>query len=109
VGAQHEEARLLSNKTHYSPTDPDARIFIKPGKACALNYLCSQAVDTACGVISHVQAYFADSRDSLPCTCLGCSPACSSDYGPTSCACTTSWLMRATPTARTMPCSKRKR
>ena len=25
----HEKARLLSNKTHYSPTDPDARIWSK--------------------------------------------------------------------------------
>ncbi|WP_167856920.1 IS1182 family transposase [Hymenobacter aquaticus] len=65
LGAQHEQARLLSNKTHYSPTDPDARISIKPGKARALNYLCSLAVDTAKGVISHVQADLADSRDSL--------------------------------------------
>ncbi|WP_201979908.1 IS1182 family transposase [Hymenobacter rubidus] len=64
-GAQHEKARLFSNKTHYSPTDPDARISVKPGKARALNYLCSLAVDTAKGVISHVQADFADSRDRL--------------------------------------------
>ena len=64
-GAQHPQARLLSNKTHYSPADPDARISVKPGKARALNYLCSLAVDTAKGVISHVQADFADSRDSL--------------------------------------------
>ncbi|WP_246010772.1 hypothetical protein [Hymenobacter perfusus] len=56
---------MLSNKTQYSPTDPDARISIKPGKDRDLNYLCSLAVDTACGVISHVQADFADSRDSL--------------------------------------------
>ena len=63
-GSQHEKARMLSNKTHYSPTDPDARISIKPGKARALNYLCSLAVDTAKGVISHVQADLADSRDS---------------------------------------------
>jgi hypothetical protein len=67
LGAQHEKARLLSNKTHDSPTDPaDARISIKPGKARALNYRCRLAVDTARGVISHVQADFADSRDSLP-------------------------------------------
>jgi transposase len=64
-GAQHEKARLLSNKTPYSPTDPDARICVKPGKARALNYRCSLAVDTATGVISHVQSDFADSRDSL--------------------------------------------
>ncbi|SFQ78889.1 IS1182 family transposase [Hymenobacter arizonensis] len=65
LGARHEQARLLSNKTHYSPTDPDARISVKPGKARALNYLCSLAVDTAHGVISHAQADLADQRDSL--------------------------------------------
>ena len=70
LGAQHEKARLLSSKTHYSPTDPDARISIKPGKARALNYLCSMAVDTANGVIRHVQADYADSRDSLHLPCL---------------------------------------
>ena len=64
-GSRHPQARLLSNKTHYSPTDPDARISLKPGKARALNYLCSLAADTAHGVISHVQADLADSRDSL--------------------------------------------
>lgn len=65
LGAQHAQARLVSNKTHYSPTDPEARISVKPGKARALNYLCSLAVDAAQGVISHVQADLADSRDSL--------------------------------------------
>ena len=64
LGARHDKARMLSNKTHYSPTDPDARISLKPGKACALNCLCSLAVDTGHGVISHVQADLADSRDS---------------------------------------------
>jgi hypothetical protein len=64
LGAQHAKARLLSNKTHYSPTDPDARISVKTGKARALNYLCSLAVDTAKGVISHVQADYADGHDS---------------------------------------------
>jgi len=65
VGSTHGKARLLSNKTHYSTTDPDARVSVKPGKARALNYLCSLAVDTAQGIISHVQADFADSRDSV--------------------------------------------
>ena len=63
--ARRPRARLVSNKTHYSPTDPDARISVKLGKARALNYLCSLAVDTAHGVISHVQADLADSRDSV--------------------------------------------
>ena len=43
---------------------PDARIYIKSGKARALNYLCRLAVDTAKGVISPVQADYADQRDS---------------------------------------------
>ncbi|MBJ6146424.1 IS1182 family transposase [Hymenobacter sp. BT559] len=65
LGAQHAKAQLLSNKTHTSGSDPDARISVKPGKARALNYLCSLAVDTATGLISHVQADLADSRDSV--------------------------------------------
>ncbi|WP_211341866.1 transposase [Ulvibacterium marinum] len=64
VGTSHKKARLLSNKTHYNPHDPDARISVKPGKARKLNYRCSMAVDTAEGVISHIQADFADGRDS---------------------------------------------
>ncbi|WP_235336463.1 transposase [Pontibacter korlensis] len=64
VGSTNEKAQLLSNKTHYSPHDPDARVSVKPGKARKLNYHCSMAVDTAKGVISHVRADFADGRDS---------------------------------------------
>ena len=64
LGGRHEKARLVSNKTHYSPTDPDAHISVKPGKARQLNYHCSLAVDTAKGVISVVQADYADGRDS---------------------------------------------
>lgn len=61
--AAHEKARLFSHKTHYSPHNPDARISVKPGKARKLNYHCSRAVDTGNGVISHIQADFADGRD----------------------------------------------
>ena len=64
IGASNEKAQLLSNKTHYSPHDPDARISVKPGKARKLNYHCSMVVDTAKGVISHIRADFADGRDS---------------------------------------------
>jgi transposase len=64
IGSQNRKAQLLSNKTHYAPHDPDARISVKTGKARNLNYHCSMAVDTARGVISHVQADFADGRDS---------------------------------------------
>jgi transposase len=64
LGRDRPQARLLSNKTHYSPADPDARISVKPGKARALNYLCSMAVDEGHGIISHIQADLADRRDS---------------------------------------------
>ncbi|MFD2999297.1 transposase [Pontibacter toksunensis] len=64
LGSTHEKAQLVSNKTHYSPHDPDARISVKPGKARKLNYHCSMVVDTAKGFISHVRADFADGRDS---------------------------------------------
>jgi hypothetical protein len=65
LGGKRPNARLVSNKTHYSPSDPEAHISIKPGKARALNYLCSLAVDPAKGVISHIQADLANSRDNL--------------------------------------------
>ena len=54
----------FSNKTHYSPTDPEARISTKPGKPRQLNYMCNMSVDTAQGVITHIQADYADARDS---------------------------------------------
>lgn len=53
-----------SNKTHYSPSDPDAKMSVKPGKATALNYLGEVSVDTASHVITHIQAFEASQRDS---------------------------------------------
>ena len=53
-----------SNDTHYSPSDPDARLSVKPGKAHALNYLGQVSVDTASHMITHIQAFTADKRDS---------------------------------------------
>ena len=64
LGRNRPQARLLSNKTHDSPADLDASIWVKPGKARALNYRCIMAVDEGHGVISHIQADFADRRDS---------------------------------------------
>ncbi len=52
------------NKTHYSPSDPDAKMSVKPGKATALNYLGEVSVDTASHVITHIQAFEANQRDS---------------------------------------------
>lgn len=54
----------LSNQTHYSPTDPDARISLKPGKARQLNYFGQIAVDDAHHVITGAMADHASKRDS---------------------------------------------
>ena len=62
-GAGNKGSKYTSNKTHYSPTDPDARISVKPGKARKLNYLSQLTVDTAHHVISDIKAYHADKKD----------------------------------------------
>lgn len=56
--------KYLSNHTHYSPTDPDARVSVKPGKARQLNYFGQIAVDDVHHVITGACADFADKRDS---------------------------------------------
>ena len=56
--------KYVSNHTHYSPTDPDARVSVKPGKARQLNYFGQLAVDDANHVITGACADFADKRDS---------------------------------------------
>ena len=58
-----EKAKFLSNKTHYSPTDPDARIAVKPGKPRDLYYSGQIAVDTGNHVITHVDTVYAEGRD----------------------------------------------
>ncbi len=63
VGAGNKGSKYTSNKTHYSPTDPDARISVKPGKARKLNYLAQLSVDTAHHVITDIGAYHADKKD----------------------------------------------
>lgn len=55
--------KYLSNHTHYSPTDPDARISVKPGKARQLNYFGQIAVDDGHHVITGACSDFTDKRD----------------------------------------------
>jgi len=62
-GAGNKGSKYTSNKTHYSPTDPDARISVKPGKARKLNYMSQLSVDTAHHVITDIHAYHADKKD----------------------------------------------
>lgn len=63
-GSGDERSKFVSNHTHYSTTDPDARVAVKPGKPRQLNYLGQLSVDTASHVITHIQADYADKKDS---------------------------------------------
>ena len=65
LGSQNYRARYLSNKTYYSPVDPDARVAVKPGKPRQLYYMSSMSVDTASHIITHIRANHADHKDSL--------------------------------------------
>lgn len=56
--------KFLSNHTHYSTTDRDARIAVKPGKPRQFNYLAQTSVDTEHHVITHIEAFHADKKDS---------------------------------------------
>ena len=56
--------KFLSNHTHYSPTDPDAKISTKPGKPRQLNYSGQLAVDDKHHVITGACASTAGSKDS---------------------------------------------
>jgi transposase len=59
-----QSKKTPSNDTHYSPSDPDAKMSVKPGKPTALNFLGQVSVDTATHMITHVQVFTAEKRDS---------------------------------------------
>jgi transposase len=63
-GGGDERSRFVSNHTHFSSTDEDARVAVKPGKPRQLNYLGQVSVDTASHVITQIQADYADKKDS---------------------------------------------
>ena len=62
-GASNKGSKYTSNKTHYSPVDPDARISVKPGKARKLNYYAQMGVDESHQIITHIQSDLADQKD----------------------------------------------
>ena len=64
LSKQENKQGTTLNSTHYSPTDPDARISVKPGKAPHLNFFGQIAVDDSRHVITGAMADFADKRDS---------------------------------------------
>jgi transposase len=63
-GSRDERSKFVSNHTHYSTTDPDASVAVKPGKPRQLNYLGQLSVDTASHVITCIQADYANRKDS---------------------------------------------
>lgn len=56
--------KFISNHTHYSTTDRDARISVKPGKPRQLNYSMQTSVDSGSHLITNIEAHHADKRDS---------------------------------------------
>jgi transposase len=63
-GEEGNRPKFVSNHTHYSTTDGDARVSVKPGKPRQLNYLAQVSVDTAHHVITQIQTDHADKKDS---------------------------------------------
>lgn len=63
-GGKEIRPKFLSNHTHYSPTDPDSKISVKPGKARQLNYSGQLSVDDKNHVITGACASTSGSKDS---------------------------------------------
>lgn len=63
-GDEKYQRRYVSNHTHFSTTDADARVSVKPGKPRQLNYLGQVSTDTAHHVITNIEAHHADKKDS---------------------------------------------
>jgi transposase len=63
-GDENNRPKFVSNHTHYSTTDADARVSVKPGKPRQLNYTAQVSVDTAHHVITQIQTDYADKKDS---------------------------------------------
>ena len=63
-GSRDERSKFVSNHTHFSSTDPDARVAVKPGKPRQFNYLGQLSVDTAHHIITCIQADYASKKDS---------------------------------------------
>ena len=59
-----ETRKYVSNHTHYSTTDADARVSVKPGKPRQLNYMAQVSVDSSHHVITQIQSDHADKKDS---------------------------------------------
>lgn len=66
TGNDHKKGTgRVSNQTHFSPSDPDARLTRKPGKPVNLYYKSQVSVDTASHFITYIQAFPGNSADNM--------------------------------------------
>jgi transposase len=54
-----------TNQTHFSPSDPDARLTMKPGKPMNLYYRAQMSVDTESYFITYIQAFPGNAADNV--------------------------------------------
>jgi len=54
-----------TNQTHFSPSDPDARLTMKPGKPMNLYYRSQMSVDTESHFITYIQAFAGNAADNV--------------------------------------------
>jgi transposase len=66
-GSKNDQGKkpVRSNQTHYSPSDPDARLTMKPGKPMNLYYRSQMSVDTASHFITYIQAFAGNAADNI--------------------------------------------
>jgi transposase len=66
-GSKNDQGKkpVRSNQTHYSPSDPDARLTMKPGKPMNLYYRSQMSVDTASHFITYIQAFSGNAADNI--------------------------------------------
>jgi hypothetical protein len=64
MDSQDPRTQYLSNKTHYSPVDPDAHIAVKSDKPRQLVYSDQLSVNTTNHVITNIHINYANKKDS---------------------------------------------
>ena len=65
-GSENDQGKTgPTNQTHFSPSDPDARLTMKPGKPMNLYYRAQMSVDTESHFITYIQAFAGNAADNV--------------------------------------------
>ena len=65
-GSENDQGKTgPTNQTHFSPSDPDARLTMKPGKPMNLYYRTQMSVDTESHFITYIQAFPGNAADNV--------------------------------------------